>query len=722
MATTRERIDSRGRNLLQLLEETESQMANLMNPSSRNQNTYNGPNPDDPVNISWPKNASEVGDDVAQSSQYFLREYNLEGVPTANIGSGGETGNGDGVMTQAQHNAGVFGSAANVVWQKNEGKQHDQPFVDNNTGYAANRSTFMKKSQRKSLATLYWEMRGAFVNNSNKPYFKAQGQDGEDKTWTNRFGGSSDIDTYDGQFVSQTDELYFPPSGQGITISSSNGFNLGQVLGGDTNIIQQLIDKGAAITTEWFAGLIDDAGENQFLSSFLQTMQATILGNNNVGRVSQLYRPGWSRAQQPHIHITPLTELLQQNLLLPPSGGSLPIQNGTSESTFQQLYTNNRATAPRIPAGMIDNQRYNKGTIAGTGVNDLMEPLKDLDGQIPTNGGKAVVPFTFKEDDEVYLTPEKRHSGFTSNGVSTQTQPSAMESAVSDFQKESTIAEGASINPGGSYRSSGAFIVGQGERQYFPFTFSTVNKKDQRVQLCTLQATIQSLGESYTPTWQSKHFFGRSEQVHTYTFTDRTIDLSFVIFADSMRQLQNVYERVLWLSQQCYPDYSDRDRISSGPIIAIRVGDLFQYKAGFIRSLSYDWNFLGPGGKWELTRGTRMPQACNVTMSYQIIHEKVPDRDYNFYGGPAGGLAAGFKNVKEINYGAPTLDANDISQSEAAIGERYIPTHGGMQGERGYLNYVDAQNEATTNANLIPHEGPLDSETAEESMFSQSFA
>ena len=55
MATTRDKIDSRGRNLLQLLEETESQMANLMNPSSRNQNTYNGPNPDDPVNISWPK-------------------------------------------------------------------------------------------------------------------------------------------------------------------------------------------------------------------------------------------------------------------------------------------------------------------------------------------------------------------------------------------------------------------------------------------------------------------------------------------------------------------------------------------------------------------------------------------------------------------------------------------------------------------------------------------
>ena len=48
-----------------------------------------------------------------------------------------------------------------------------------------------------------------------------------------------------------------------------------------------------------------------------------------------------------------------------------------------------------------------------------------------------------------------------------------------------------------------------------------------------------------------------------------------------MRQLQNVYERVLWLAQQCYPDYyGDEDtektnsRIGGGPIIAMRVGDL----------------------------------------------------------------------------------------------------------------------------------------------------
>ena len=108
--------------------------------------------------------------------------------------------------------------------------------------------------------------------------------------------------------------------------------------------------------------------------------------------------------------------------------GSLPIENGTDESTFDQLYTSNRATAPNIPSGMHDTERYNKGTVAGTGINDLMEPLRDLNGDVArVTNGKAAVPFTFEEDDKVYLTPEKRRSGFISNGVSTQTNPDAME-------------------------------------------------------------------------------------------------------------------------------------------------------------------------------------------------------------------------------------------------------------------------------------------------------
>jgi len=730
MATTRQILDTRGKGILELLTDNQSVMSNLMNPSPTDRGTYTGPT-NESVDILYPTANSELGTPVGDNEQYFLREFNLENVDLSTVGSAGETGNGNGVLTDEQHKTNPFGNTAAPVFRNNDSpKSHNQPFVDNNSGYAEDRASFMSNSKRKSLATLYWEMRGAFVSSNNKPYFKAQGQDGEDKTYTNRFGGSEDIDTYDGNFVANTNELFFPPSGQGITISSSNGFVLGQVLGGDTNIINQIIEQGNAITTEWFNDLIEDAGENEFLKSFLQNLQVSILGNGgDDARVSQLYRPGFTRAQQPNDHIAPLTELLQQNLLLPPTTGSLPIENGTDESTFEQLYTNNRVRG--TTTGMIDPQRFNKGAIAGTGINDLMEPLKETDGTVVANDGRVSVPFTFEEDDDVYLTQSKKHAGFTSNGRSVQSNPDVMEPAVIDIHK-SVGAIDPDAAAASDYRTSAARTVNIGEGQYFPFTFSTLNKKNQRMQMCTLQASIQSLGESYNPTWQAKHFFGRSEQIHTYTFTDRTIDISFVIHADQMRQLQNVYERVLWLAQQCYPDYNNEDRISSGPLIAMRVGDLFQYKAGFIRSLTYDWNFLGAGGKWELTRGTRMPQACSVQMSYQVIHEQVPDRDYNFYGGPAGGLAAGFKNVKEIDYGANTLENTEIGQA-TINGERYIPTAELLQdaagrlgrtftdiegeatlNEIGYLDHVDAANEATTDSSRIPFAGALDPITSEQ--------
>jgi hypothetical protein len=121
----------------------------------------------------------------------------------------------------------------------------------------------------------------------------------------------------------------------------------------------------------------------------------------------------------------------------------------------------------------------------------------------------------------------------------------------------------------------------------------------------------------------------------------------------------------------------------------MRVGDLFQYKTGFIRSLSYDWNYLGAGGKWELTKGVRMPQGVNVQMSYQVIHETVPDRDYNFYSGPAGGVGGGMKDLRELDY-MPTVQGSGGGATDLS-GSRYIPagTNTTLQGERGYLDHVD---------------------------------
>ena len=70
-------------------------MANLMNPAARNQGTYDGPNPDKPVDILYPKHASQIGAELGSYSGYFLREFNLDGKIMSDFGSAAEQADPD---------------------------------------------------------------------------------------------------------------------------------------------------------------------------------------------------------------------------------------------------------------------------------------------------------------------------------------------------------------------------------------------------------------------------------------------------------------------------------------------------------------------------------------------------------------------------------------------------------------------------------------------------
>ncbi len=208
-----------------------------------------------------------------------------------------------------------------------------------------------------------------------------------------------------------------------------------------------------------------------------------------------------------------------------------------------------------------------------------------------------------------------------------------------------------------------------GDSQFFPFCFSTLNKQN-RYEICYLQGTLASLNEQYTPSWSPKSFIGRSEQVYTYTMSTRVIDMSFSVFADTGRNLQNVYERVLWLAQQVYPDYDKKKSLKDGPMVALRIGDLFPYQEGFITSLSYDWNMLGAGGKWEVTPNKRIPQGCTISLGFQPIHRRVPSREFNFYSSATRSMANKFVQDDNFNSEPYTNPPHDYADMENLAGTK----------------------------------------------------
>ena len=751
MATTRLHLDERGKGIYQLFYNEITALGKLNKgiANSSEIGSYEGPDPEDPVDVLYPRfqQSKNLGNPVQRYAGYLVREINL-GVPLPE----GKTGrqlladrDGPGYLTAREFDTIGKGSEAEGLGvelselpagspTRAETFAGKSPRILESVGpYAAAEGeagwryhrNFMKMKGRKGLFTLLQETWQAFFDeagNGGPVYRDNMPLPGNPSMIGNRYSGGTS--SYDFTYMSEQGPSYVdPPSASDVQAQALQGFVLGQIFGGQDPSVQAKIRREAQnITHDYFKQSAANA-EDDSLKAFYENLAGIV---KDADRISQLYVPGWGRPAENYRTRKPLSENLNQNLLLPPTirnsgvtsplsmpgntndNGTGPPGHGATEKTFQTLYTRNRAG--KVGGVNVVNPLFNNGILGGTAINMLQEPKDRSAAMIKADPTAPVpdttqIPFSFEKDDAQYLTYDRKETGFTSNGPNTNSQPSKMESAVDDV---SAIGENGPVSQLGIARET--VSVGQG--QFFPFTFSTINKKDKitgssRHQVCYLQGIINSLGESYTPTWASKHYFGRTAQTHTYTFTDRTIDLSFTIFANEMRQLQNVYERVLWLAQQCYPDFDVTGRISEGPLVALRVGDLFQYKVGMIRSLSYDWMFAG--GKWEMTAGMRMPQGVTVTLSYQIMHNVIPSRDTDFYGGPAGGLNAATERYRTIGTegvdGAAFDPFDDNIVTEVGFGKqgRLIPPgqEGGPEDVRSFLDDVKLKNYIGYEANEL---------------------
>ena len=199
--------------------------------------------------------------------------------------------------------------------------------------------------------------------------------------------------------------------------------------------------------------------------------------------------------------------------------------------------------------------------------------------------------------------------------------------------------------------------------QIFPFYFKSIEIIDFNFgyipfigeinftinEAAMFQATISQLRETVTPQLGTKHYFGRSEPVRTYQYTERRLELEFTVYAPSFAGLQHVKERVNFLVKSCYPTYDagsgnygvagalydfltgrgnsldkSQDKYKEPPIMMITLGDLFVDVPGVIETVDIDW--VGETGRWELEKGARMPQLAKITMTYYIMHKLMPER------------------------------------------------------------------------------------------------
>lgn len=162
---------------------------------------------------------------------------------------------------------------------------------------------------------------------------------------------------------------------------------------------------------------------------------------------------------------------------------------------------------------------------------------------------------------------------------------------------------------------------------YMPFVFQDL--RDPEEKHLYFRAFLKDLNETFIPEWQTERFYGRVDMVPIYKGTNRTLNVSFDVAAFQLSDLSVIYNKLNKLQSMVYPFYDLRGFYEQGPLIRLRIGDLFagSGKGGVARGLpgyisAMDWTF--PSGIWEIEKDFKVPRHIAVAMSFNVIHDGNP--------------------------------------------------------------------------------------------------
>lgn len=146
------------------------------------------------------------------------------------------------------------------------------------------------------------------------------------------------------------------------------------------------------------------------------------------------------------------------------------------------------------------------------------------------------------------------------------------------------------------------------EAEYMPFYFHDLRTNE----IISFHAFIESLSDSFSPSWEQSDGFGRADQVRIYKNTQRKIDISFYVVSTSESDFDDMWVKINKLVTLVYPQYS-RGRLlsdesgdnsfiqpfsqlqSASPLIRLRIGDLIMSnysRFGLARLFGADSNVM----------------------------------------------------------------------------------------------------------------------------------
>ena len=265
-------------------------------------------------------------------------------------------------------------------------------------------------------------------------------------------------------------------------------------------------------------------------------------------------------------------------------------------------------------------------------LNAVYNPLSSITAAIPLMRGTSLTSITVGGLVSDYKTDLQTRLATNSDAMGLYEQASLLLDKIPELPPSYPLGDAPGINPSTTDVGFNAFDEAYGavpatiddSSIYLPLMFQDLrNPIDE---FLYFRAFLKpGYTETFTPDWQLDRYYGRAEQVPTYMGTSRNIDLSFDLVAWGPNDLKVLYKKLQKLQAMVYPFYDTKGFLESGPIIRMRVGDLFAADEnkglpGYITSMNLSFE----DGIWNIKNNERVPRFITVSIAFTVLHEGNP--------------------------------------------------------------------------------------------------
>ena len=185
---------------------------------------------------------------------------------------------------------------------------------------------------------------------------------------------------------------------------------------------------------------------------------------------------------------------------------------------------------------------------------------------------------------------------------------------------------------------------GDDVRDLIKFVIEVLDNTDSNLtERMHFRAYITNFSDNIGADWNDSRYMGRGENFYTYQGFTREVGFTFIVAAQSVQEMEKLYQKVNYLASTLHPDYNNNG-FMRGNLHRLTIGEYFYRTPGIITSMNitvednYPWEIKMKQPELSGSLGTtgnpanddrgqmEVPQMLKIQMNFKPIRDQLPKR------------------------------------------------------------------------------------------------